>query len=92
MDFAHWVRGGFRLLEHIEEEWEETQHALTVLGFLVTCRLEAGDLSQQDCPSWGDRDILKGMATHPLAKKNSTLLLEACFLQFMDIPIRCGST
>lgn len=63
-----------------------------VVGFLVMCRLEGGVLSQQDRLSWGDRDMLKGMATHLLAKKNSTLLLAVCSLQFTDTTIRFGST
>lgn len=42
---------------------------------MVMCRLEGGVLSQQDCPCWGVRDMLKGMATHSLAKKNFIFLL-----------------
>lgn len=78
------------LPEHLEEEWEETQHALMAVGLLEMCRLGGGVPSQQDLLSWTERDMLKGMATHPLKKNNSTLLLAVCSLWFKHVPVKCG--
>lgn len=78
--------------EHLEEEREETQHVLVAVGLSEMCSLGGGVLSQQGCLSYSDRDALKGMATHPLAKNNSALLLAICSLQFKDVSIQCSST
>lgn len=74
--------------EHLEEERGETQDVLMAAGVLEMCSLGGDVLAQQGCLSWCDRDMLEGVATHPLTKNNYTLLLAVCSLQFKEVSIQ----